>query len=169
MEDNIETIVIECIWQILDVKLSDGLFDLPISIYIRHPLRFTVAHRHHGMQLRSAWANPHPTSIEEHDPTKDNMSIEASVVNYCKSNFSEDDYPAIKKDLLDNFNLSKQWYDPSLRPQETQEAPPRDPNQSSVILAKIRMITTRGIWRRDRAQCSSISVTVGTMNTRMRQ
>ena len=90
MEDDIETVFIECGWQILDVKLSDGLFDLPISIYIRHPLRFTVARRQHGMQLRSAWANPHPTTIEERDPAKDNKSIEACIVNWTKADFDKD-------------------------------------------------------------------------------
>ena len=102
VEDTIETIFLDCIWQILDVKLTDRLVDLPISIYIRHPLRFAVAHRRHGAQLRSAWTNLHPSSIEERDSCKDNMSIEASVVNvnYCKSNFSEDEYPAMKKRTL---------------------------------------------------------------------
>ena len=48
VEDSIETVFVECIWQILDVKLTDGIFNLPISIYMRHPLRFAIAHRKHG-------------------------------------------------------------------------------------------------------------------------
>ena len=75
VENNIETVFIKRVWQSLDVKLTDGLFDLPLSIYKRHPLRFTVAHRQHDMQLRSAWTSAHPTSIEERDSSKDNMSI----------------------------------------------------------------------------------------------
>ena len=82
VEDSIETIFLECIWQIPGVKLTNGLFDPPISIYTRHPLRFAVAHRRHGMQLQSAWTNLHPSSVEERDSSKDNVSIEASVVNY---------------------------------------------------------------------------------------
>lgn len=120
VEDNIETIFLECIWQFLDVKLTDGIFDLPISIYIRHPLRFTVAHRHHGSQLRSAWTTAHPSSIEERDSSKDNMSIEACIVNWAKSDFPEELYPAIKQDLVDNLNIPKEWYDPSQRSQEVQ-------------------------------------------------
>lgn len=81
-----ETIFIECIWQILDITISDGLFDLLFSIHMKHPLRFAVAHRQHGTQLRSGWTSPHPESIDDRDPTKDNMSIEACIVNFAKSN-----------------------------------------------------------------------------------
>ena len=146
MEDNIETVFIEYVWQILDAKLTDRLFGLPISIYIRHPLRFTVAHRKHGMQLRSAWTNLHPSSIEERDSSKDRMSIEASVVNYCKSNFPEDQYPAMKKDLVDNLIILKVWNGPCKECEKYEEtqwlkdprAHPgpsvRGKNQSSAIL-----------------------------------
>ena len=87
MDDTTETIFIECIWQILDIKVTDELFELPISIYIRHPLRFAIARRQHGTQLRSAWTNPHPESIEDRDSFRDNMSVEACIVNFAKSNY----------------------------------------------------------------------------------
>ena len=49
------------------------------------------------------------------------MSIEACVVNYCKHTFPEEMYPAIKKDRVENLEIPKEWYDPSLRSQDLQD------------------------------------------------
>lgn len=92
MVDTTETIFIECIWQILDITISDGLFDLLFSIYMKHPLRFAVAHRQHGTQLRFGWTRAHPESINDWD---------------------QELYQMIRKDLMESLKLSAEWYDPS--------------------------------------------------------
>jgi hypothetical protein len=28
---------------------------LPLTIYMRHPLKFSLGHRHHGFQMRTGW------------------------------------------------------------------------------------------------------------------
>ena len=119
VDDTTETIFIECIWQILDINMTDKLFDLPISLYIRHPLRFAVAHRQHGIQLRSAWTKLQPEAIEDRDPSRCNMSIEASIVNYAKSNFPDELYPLMRKDFEKRLNLGPEFYDPGQRLSDT--------------------------------------------------
>ena len=115
MIDTTETIVLECIWQILDVTITDELFELPISLYQKHPLRFAVAHRERGRQLRSGWTTPHPEFVGDHDASVNNMSFEACIVNYAKSNYPKAFYPEMKRDFQENVRLGTNWHDPSLR------------------------------------------------------
>ncbi|KAK5956633.1 hypothetical protein OHC33_002119 [Knufia fluminis] len=66
---------------------STNSFNLPLCAWKKHPLRFAVAQKQHDEQLRIGWTNKEPTSLSEWDESKDNMSIEACVVNYVRSNF----------------------------------------------------------------------------------
>ena len=123
-----------------------GSFELPISIYKRHPLRFAVVHRQHGKQLRSAWTNPHPASIQDRDLSKDNVSIEACIVNYAKSDYPPAFSPLMKKDLVENLRLAPEWYDPSsYRSTERQRHDERtDRARCTCMLYRPRLLNEEG-------------------------
>lgn len=112
-DDSTETLALECVWQHLDPKITDDLFELPISLNFRHPLRFAVAHRLHGRQLRSPWTLLKPESIKDRDPSVGNMSFEACIVYFAKSNFPSESYTLMAKDFEEDIRVGSQWYKPS--------------------------------------------------------
>lgn len=46
--DCTETIFLECVWQFLDPEFLPLRYGLPLTIFIRHPLRFVVGHLKHS-------------------------------------------------------------------------------------------------------------------------
>lgn len=113
-----ETIFLEAIIQCVlgddndnDNKSRPRLY-LPMSVYTRRPLRFAVAHHHHGEQLRSGWVKAEPTSFPaDYDATLNNMLFESSIENYVKSEFDEDTVPAVFERIR-QVDLSMEYYNP---------------------------------------------------------
>lgn len=65
----------------------------------------------HGQQLRSGWAVPTPSSIDDRDETLNNMLFETCSSNYMKSNARE----SVCKEALEDFDkvqVPTKWYDP---------------------------------------------------------
>lgn len=109
--DVVETIYLECLWQMADPVYKDkSLFGFPLTVWIRHPLRFVVGHVQHGQQLRSAWTTRTPESIKDRDENLGNMSIESAIENYAKSNLPNDSYPLILAKVR-AVKLSSEYYD----------------------------------------------------------
>lgn len=114
--DCIETLYLECLWQWLS-RGSRDILQLPLSIWQHHPLRFAVAHIHHGRQMITAWTSSEPQTVAEHRDLRDesenqlNISFEACASNYWKSNFDEAMYSEML-DRLQKINLPKTLYDP---------------------------------------------------------
>ena len=108
------TLLLECIWQALDPHYTEWL-SLPMLPFFLHPLRFVVAHLHHGEQMRTRWTKSHPKTIDDRDDSLNNIQFETCVLNYMKADFSESDYDAI----LAGFSAVKvptQFYDPHTTP-----------------------------------------------------
>jgi hypothetical protein len=108
------TIFLECIFQVC-CPIYKEFLGLPLSIYIRHPLRFAVAHKKHGQQLRSGWTTPNPTSLQDREEELNNMLFETATSNWVKSDFAEDTYDQIRADL-ENIHIDKRFYDPNFKP-----------------------------------------------------
>ena len=101
--DTPETLWLECLYQMADPDRKT-LFNLPLTVYVRHPLRFVIAHLHHGKQLRSGWSKTQPTDISDRQEDLCNMSIESHLENVFKQDYSEDQYGAML-DRAESVNL----------------------------------------------------------------
>jgi len=111
--DNGETIYLECLWQSGNKECKE-FFGLPLTVYHRHPLRFSVAHRVHGQQMQTGWTSLHPESLAERDDAKGNVLIESYFSNMAKLNFSDEDCNKIN-DHFKTVNIPLEYYDPSIR------------------------------------------------------
>jgi hypothetical protein len=64
------------------------LMGFPVTIFKSHPLKFSVAHRHHGRQMRSGWMLE-PKSLNDRHDNLNNMLIETWSVNAMKHALDE--------------------------------------------------------------------------------
>ncbi len=78
-------------------------------VYWRHPLRFAVAKRRHGFQLRSRWISPHPASINDRDDSLCNMSIETCFTNWAKNQTPEELNDDIARDTM-RVRVDAKWH-----------------------------------------------------------
>lgn len=106
--DSVETIFLECIWQVLDPVFQD-LFGLPITAWVRHPLRFGLYHLVHGRQMRTRWTNRAPTSINDRDDSLNNIIIESAFTNYAKSNVPNHRYGELQEDIK-SIKIRDEWF-----------------------------------------------------------
>ncbi|KAL2035654.1 hypothetical protein VTO58DRAFT_101572 [Aureobasidium pullulans] len=93
---------------------SHGPSHLPVCLRIRHGLRFAVAHRHHGKQMRTGWQVEEPSDMSQRNAAENNILIEACTTNWMKWDYLEKFYKVIHE----NFGKSvvpKKWYDPQVQ------------------------------------------------------
>lgn len=94
---------------------SHGPSHLPICLRIRHGLRFAIAHRHHGQQMRTGWQVDEPSDKSQRDDSQSNILVEACTTNWMKWDYLEKYYQVIH----DNFaraDVPTEWYDPRTNP-----------------------------------------------------
>ena len=72
--------------------------------------------------MRFGWTTPHPDSVEDHDASVNNVSFEACIVDYAKSNYPKPFYPEMRRDFQENVHLGANWHDPSLSLREDGQA-----------------------------------------------
>ncbi|KAJ9303515.1 hypothetical protein DTO217A2_7005 [Paecilomyces variotii] len=123
--DVCETLYLEAILQAAEPDYSEFL-KLPLSVYIRHPLRFVVAHKSHGQQLRTGWTTITPSSIADWVFSLNNVVFETHLSNMAKQNFSEVACEAITADIA-NISIPVKWYDPS---RESEFQPPEEEDET---------------------------------------
>lgn len=80
-----------------------------MTIWMRHPLRFAIAHLFHGKQMQTGWLVEEPSYITDHDATVNNISIETCFTNYAKSNIPNDRYPELQNDIK-AVTVGKKWH-----------------------------------------------------------
>ncbi|KAK3722970.1 hypothetical protein LTR37_002116 [Vermiconidia calcicola] len=127
--DTAESLFAEIIYQTYtdDPRYGDGL-RLPLVLELHHPLRLSVAHRHHGFGMYSGWP-PHPSDLSERKDEENNMLIETWFWNCCKQDMDEIYYgKAIE--ILKSVKLPQAYYDP-------QRSPPSDINTDLATLTVI--------------------------------
>lgn len=119
--DTAETLMLECLYQCSQPGCNAGevlgLRSL-LTVLLWSPLKFSVAHLHHGMQMRTGWAGMKPVDVSQYDSEHCNISIEAWITNLMKYCFLEEAYDEIV-DVVKNLSLTKEIYDPDLVPETT--------------------------------------------------
>ena len=81
----------------------------PMTIFKSHPLKFSVAHRHHGRQMRSGWALK-PKSPNDRLDNLNNMVIETWSVNSMKHALDESYYPQLQQ-IVKDYKIPVPFYD----------------------------------------------------------
>jgi hypothetical protein len=98
--DNCVTVFLELVLQYFRNDEKDEYFGLPMTIYIRHQLNFSIGHRQHGQQMRTGFKTLYPTSLDEdYDEDLNNICFETTLSNRIKWGFDDTDYEAIHQDL----------------------------------------------------------------------
>lgn len=93
MVDTPETIWIECLWQAANPDKKSKL-DLPFDVKKRSAIRATFGKIHHNKPMATGW-KPEPTSLDDRDDSKCNISVETHIENVLKMNFPEDTWDEI--------------------------------------------------------------------------
>jgi hypothetical protein len=76
------------------------LLGLPLTIYMRHPLKFSLGHRHHGFQMRTGWPLD-PKSLSDREEALNNVLVESWSTNSIKVDLDESYYPLLKIMMAD--------------------------------------------------------------------
>ncbi|KAK3060923.1 hypothetical protein LTS18_007417 [Coniosporium uncinatum] len=106
--DNIQTLFLECLWQHLQGLRS--MFNLPVVLWIRHPLRFVIGHAVHGSGMRTAWTTTDPTSVADRDQSLLNVRVETAFENYAAWNFPASTYDQFREELQQVSLPEEMWY-----------------------------------------------------------
>jgi hypothetical protein len=86
------------------------LLGLPLTIYMRHPLKFSLGHRHHGFQMRTGWPLD-PKSLSDRKEALNNVLVESWSTNSMKVDLDESYYPFLKGMVAD-YKISERFFDP---------------------------------------------------------
>jgi len=119
-----ETLFLACVvlWFRLDGG-KDELLGLRMSLFVRHPLRFSIGRALHvppGSVMKTGWQKKHPDSLSQYKDAHRTITIETWFSNRAKSNFP------VTKENIENFTAqlksvsmdSKHWdkYPPDYPP-----------------------------------------------------
>lgn len=113
MKDNAETLFLEWMYQHCtdDPQYGDGL-DLPLVPWVGHPLRTSVAHKHHGRGMASGWKE-HPEHLSDRIDEDNNMLFESWFWNIAKQDMHEGYYTKAAE-VLRKVNMPKAYFDPDM-------------------------------------------------------
>lgn len=93
------TLLLECIFQHLKFSGKDEFLGLPMTVFEKHPLNFSIGHRHHGNQMRTGFSGLYPHSLEDYDEELSNICFETHLSNHTKWDHAESEYDDIRKDM----------------------------------------------------------------------
>jgi hypothetical protein len=78
--------------------------DLPRTIWVRHPLCFSVGHKVHGKSMATGW--PHePRYLSDRKNETNNILVETWTSNVAKFDMSKKDCDDMRDDMV-NFKLA---------------------------------------------------------------
>jgi hypothetical protein len=80
-------------------------FDLPLSIYLRHPLCLSIGHKKHGQSMFTGWPRE-PRHLSQRVNEDNNILFETWTSNVAKQNMSGKDCKILRGSILD-FKLSR--------------------------------------------------------------
>lgn len=111
--DNTVTLFLECVYQHLKLDGRDEFFNLPMTVFKKHALNFSIGHRQHGTQMRTGFTAPLPLDlVDDFDEGLSNICFETRLSNHVKWDHLQSEYDAIHKDML-NVHLKTDYYDVS--------------------------------------------------------
>ena len=87
------------------------LMGFPVTVFKSHPLKFSVAHRHHERQMRSGWALKPKSSNDRHDDLN-NTIIETWSVNSIKHAALDESYYPQLQQIVEDYKIPNPFYDP---------------------------------------------------------
>ena len=97
--DTSEGLFAELIWQICcGEEEYREFFDLPLTMWIRHPLCISVAHKVHGKSMATGWPR-HPSDISEREGSKNNILFETWTSNSAKQDMEKASCDALRDDI----------------------------------------------------------------------
>lgn len=120
----------------------------PMTIFKSHPLEFSVAHRHHGRQMRSGWA-PRPKSLNDRLDNLNNMVIETWSVNSMKHALDECYYPQLQQ-IVKDYKIPISFYDPD---RVAEHGFVLESSDKTGGWHGVGRELGRGVWRRTRVFC----------------
>jgi hypothetical protein len=108
--DNCVTVFLELVLQYFRNDEKDEFLGLPMTIFLRHKLNFSIGHRRHGQQMRTGFKSLHPTSlVEDYDEDLNNICFETVLSNHIKWDFTDSQYEVIHQDLR-TVRLRTEYY-----------------------------------------------------------
>lgn len=111
LEESSDTLILECIRQFLECDGKDVFLGLPMTIFANHPLCFAVAHKVHGLKMRTGWKTPEPKDLHsDYDQSLSTILFEPQVANFAKHNFHDDTYDKMLEDLS-SVNVPNEYYE----------------------------------------------------------
>jgi hypothetical protein len=111
--DNEITTALELLYQAYtDEEEYAEFLGLPLSVYTLSPLTISIAHKHHGRQMRTGWPE-NPTSLSDRDNIANNILIESQFTNFLKRDFPESTYPDLQA-IVASIEVPRKFYDPTL-------------------------------------------------------
>jgi hypothetical protein len=94
---------------------------LPLTIDMRHPLKFSLGHRHHGFQMRTGWPLD-PKSLSDREEALNNVPVESWSTNSMKIDLNESYYPFLKG-MIAEYKIPERFFDPDVVSQIVQGQP----------------------------------------------
>jgi hypothetical protein len=93
-------------------------YELPLTVYMRHPLKFALGHRHHGFQMRTGWPLD-PKSLSDREEALNNVLVESWSTNSMKVDLDESYCPFLKGMLAD-YQIPERFFNPEAASQVLQ-------------------------------------------------
>lgn len=104
--DSSQGLFAECIYQMCtDEEEYREFFDLPLSIYLRHPLCLSVAHKIHGKSMATGWPLE-PRRLSDRKPDLNNLLFETWTSNTAKLDMTLAGCKIIRRDI-ERVNLNR--------------------------------------------------------------
>ncbi|THY94189.1 hypothetical protein D6C92_05000 [Aureobasidium pullulans] len=98
-----------------DCKEPDlHFFHLPKALKIKHPLRLSIGHKHHGLQMLTGWPEE-PSDINQRNDKINNIRIETWLENWTKLDLDEDFYD-LTREVFTRLVVPRDLYDPTTSP-----------------------------------------------------
>jgi hypothetical protein len=83
---------------------------LPLTAYMRYPLKFSLGHRHHGSQMRTDWPLD-PKSLSDREEALNNVLVESWSTNSMKVDLDESYYPFLNG-MVAEYKIPERFFDP---------------------------------------------------------
>ncbi|THW11998.1 hypothetical protein D6D24_06861 [Aureobasidium pullulans] len=114
--DSDEGLLAEFIYQLCtDDDTYNEFLDLPMTIWIRHPLRFSVAHKHHDKSMATGWPTK-PAKLSDRVEANNNLLFETWTSNVAKFDMTKEACDAFRDDLANVKLRRPELYKPTLDP-----------------------------------------------------
>ena len=108
--DTSEGLFAEFIYQVCtDEEEYREFLDLPLNMWLRHPLCVSVAHKVHGKSMATGWPR-HPADLSERDGAKNNILFETWTSNAAKMDMEKQSCDDLRAEVKTIKLARPDWY-----------------------------------------------------------